>query len=363
MKKIVFLYSALALPALAFAQQASEPAAPIVSDSVAGYHLASTIPLPGEGGWDYLGIDPANHHLFVSHGDQILVISTDNQQVIGTIAPTPGSHGVAVSEKDGYGFTSNSGNSTGQQGMSSFTQFDLKTLKVVKEIALPIGGSDGIVYDPASDRIFGLTHRHKDIAVDAATGAVVGTIDIPGAAESAAADGRGHLFNVMEDSSTLIDIDTKALKVVNQWPLAPCQGPSGVAMDVKTRRIFIGCHSGGPADNPGIMAIVNADTGKVIATEPIGGGNDAVRFDPGLKLAFASVGQGSITIVREDSPDSFTVLGNVKTEAGARTMECDPNTHTLYSVTAKYVPGSGGGRRGTMVPGSFSLLVLPKSGQ
>jgi DNA-binding beta-propeller fold protein YncE len=354
------------------AQEASAPAAPPMSENVAGYHLANNISLPDEGFWDYLGIDEQNHHLFVSHSNEILVISTETNQVVTKLSPTPGSHGVAISHKDGHGFTSNSGNSSGQQGVSSFTEFDPKTLEIIKQVILPIGGSDGIVYDPASDRVFGLTHGKKDVAVDAATGEVAGVVEIPGAAESAAADGKGHLYNVMEDLNVLVEIDTKSLKVVNQWPLAPCTGPSGVDMDTKTRRIFIGCHGGG--DNTGVMVVFDPDAGKVVATLPIGGrGNDAVRFDPRAKLAFASEGEGDITIVREDSPDKYTVLGNVKTEPGARTMECDSSTHTLYSVTAKFgpppppdpnapPPGEGrGGRgrgRGQMLPGSFTLLVI-----
>jgi DNA-binding beta-propeller fold protein YncE len=349
------------------AQQASAPP-PSMSDNVSGYHLSASIPLPDEGFWDYLGIDEPNHHLFVSHSDEILVISTTTNQVVGKLAPTPRSHGVVISAKDNHGFTSNSGNSSGQTGVSSFTEFDPKTLAIIKQVILPIGGSDGIVYDPASDRVFGLTHGKKDVAVDAATGEVAGVVEIPGAAESAAADGKGHLFNVMEDTSVLVDIDTHMLKVVNQWPLAPCSGPSGVAMDTNTRRIFIGCHGGGD-NNTGVMVVFNPDAGKVIATLPIGGGgNDAVRFDPGAKLAFASEGEGDITIVREESPDKFSVLGNVKTANGARTMECDTSTHTLYSVTADFGPppppdpnnpNANRYRRGPMTAGSFRLLVIP----
>lgn len=342
-----------------------------MNDKVSGYHLSTSVPLPDEGFWDYLGIDEPNHHLFVSHSDEILVISTETNEVIGKLAPTPRSHGVVISEKDNHGFTSNSGNSSGQAGVSSFTEFDPKTLSIIKQVILPIGGSDGIVYDPASDRVFGLTHGKKDVAVDAATGDVAGVVDIPGAAESAAADGKGHLYNVMENLSTIVDIDTHTLKVVNQWPLAPCEGPSGVAMDTRTRRIFIGCHGGGD-NNGGVMVVFNPDAGKVVATLPIGGrGNDAVRFDPRARLAFASEGEGDITIVREDSPKKFTVLGNVRTVPGARTMECDTSTHTLYSVTAQFGPppppdpnasaqgGRGRFRRGPMIAGSFKLLVIP----
>ena len=353
----------------ASAQRAPQTPEPVpMSDTVAGYHVAATIPLPDDGFWDYLGIDEPNHHLFVSHGDEVLVLSTKTRKVIGKLTPTPRSHGAVVSDKDGHGFTSNSGNSSGKNGVSSFTEFDAKTLGIIKEVVLPIGGSDGIVYDPASDRVFGLTHGKKDVAVDAATGEVAGVIDIPGAAESAAADGKGHLYNVMEDLSSLVDIDTKTLKVVNQWPLAPCVGPSGVAMDTRSRRIFIGCHGGGD-NNSGVMVVFDPDAGKVVATLPIGGrGNDAVRFDPRAKRAFASEGEGDITIVHEDSPDKFTVLGNVKTEQGARTMECDTSSHTLYTVAAKFEPPPANPpagqpaprfRRGRMVPGSFTLLVIP----
>jgi len=351
------------------AQQESAPPPPPMSDTVAGYHLSASIPLPDEGFWDYLGIDEPNHHLFVSHSDEILVISTETNKVVGKLSPAPRSHGVVISEKTAHGFTSNSGNSSGQEGVSSFTEFDPKTLAIIKQIILPIGGSDGIVYDPASDRVFGLTHGKKDVAVDAATGEVAGVVDTPGAAEAAAADGKGHLYNVMEDLNALVDIDTHTLKVVKQWPLAPCTGPSGVAMDTKTRRIFIGCHGGGE-NNSGVMVVFDPDAGRVVASLPIGGrGNDAVRFDPRAKLAFASEGEGDITIVHEDSPDKFSVLGNVKTVQGARTMECDTSTHTLYSVTAKFgappppdpnAPASGARfRRGPMIPGSFSLLVIP----
>lgn len=366
---ILGIAAVVATSVAGFAAQRTPAPPPSMSDNVAGYHLADSIPLPDTGFWDYLGIDEANHHLFVSHSDEILVISTKTNKLIGKIAPTPGTHGVVISHKDHHGFTSNSGNSEGQPDVSSFTEFEPKTLSIIKQVILPIGGSDGIVYDPSSDRIFGLTHRKKDVAVDAATGKVAGVIDIPGAAESAAADGKGHLYNVMEDLSVLVDIDTHTLKVVNQWPLAPCVGPSGVAMDARTRRIFIGCHGGG-GNGSGVMVVFNPDAGKVVAALPIGGrGNDAVRFDPKARLAFASVGEGDITIVREDSPDKFTVLGNVKTEPGARTMECDASTHTLYSVTAKFGPppppnpnASGPRmrfRRGPMIDGSFKLLVIP----
>jgi DNA-binding beta-propeller fold protein YncE len=361
-----------------YAQFGRGPAgpAPKMTATVDGYHLAQTIPLPGgEGFWDYLGMDAPNHHLFVSHGNVVIVLSTETNKVIGTLSPTPGTHGAVVSDRDNHGFTSNSGNSQGVQGRSSTTEFNAKTLAVIKEILLPIRGSDGYIYDPATDRVFFLTHGKKDVAVNAKDGTIAGIVDIPGAAESAAADGRGHLYDVMEDRSTIVDINTRTLKVEHEWPLAPCKGPSGVAMDTRTRRIFIGCHGGGPGGF-GAGIVFNPDTGKVVDVVALGGrGNDAARFDPALKLAFFSMGEGDITILHEDSPDKYTVLGNVATKSGARTMEFDPSTHTLYSVTAQFEPppprpanapppARGRGRgfvRRRMVPGSFSLLVIPKS--
>lgn len=347
---------------------------PSMQDTVAGFQLAQSVPLPDEGGWDYLGIDVPNHHLFISHGDEILVLSTDNNQIITKLSPTPGSHGVVISEKDNHGFTSNS--RSDQPGHCSFTEFNAKTLATINQIVLPIPGCDGIVYDPATDRVFGLTHGKKDVAVNAKDGSVAGVVDIPGAAESAAADGHGHLYNVMEDRSTIVDINTRTLKVEHEWPLAPCDGPSGVAMDTHSRRVFIGCHGGGPGGF-GAGVVFDPDSGKVVTVVPLGGqGNDAARFDPGLKLAYFSMGEGDITIVHEDSPDKYAVLGNVKTISGARTMECDTATHTLYSVTAKFEPpppqpanapppeqgrGRGRGFRRQMVPGSFTLLVIPRS--
>lgn len=343
-----------------------------------GYKVTATIPLPGEGGWDYLGIDLPNHNLYISHGNEVLVVDVRNNHVVGTITPTPGTHGVGISDKDGHGFTSNSGNSTGAtmsaegrtMASSSFTEFDIKTFKVIKEIPLPIAGSDGIMYDPATDRVFAFSHTKKAVAVDARTGDVVGTIDLPGSPEFAVPDDRGNIFDNLEDVSHEIEIDAKTLKVTNDWPLDPCESPSGLAMDTHSRRLFVGCHNN-------MMAVMDADTGKVLATPAIGGGVDATRFDPGTHLAFSSngSGDGSITVVREDNPSTFTLLGNIPTQPGARTMEVDTQTHTLYTVTAKFeapaapppggaAPEAGRGRgrggRRAMVPGSFVLLVITK---
>lgn len=331
-----------------------------------GYHVTESVKLPDAGGWDYLGIDVPAHKLYVSAGDHEDVVNTQTGKLIGTVSGLKGTHGVAIDDKDGHGFTSN-----GQSNSS--TEFDLATLKTIKEIPLPIERPDGIIYDPASDRIFLFNHNSQAVAINGADGTVAGVIPLPSkAAEYAVADGRGHVFDNLEDSSQEIEIDSKTLKIVNTWKLAPCEGPSGLSMDTQSHRLFVGCHNG-------LMAIVDSDNGKVIATEPIGQGVDATRFDPGTKLAFSSNGggTGTITVIHEDSPDKFTLVGNIPTQQGARTMEVNPDTHTLYTVTAKFKPAApaarsasapAGGREGRgrgfsfpqRVPGSFHLLVIAK---
>ncbi|MGH9481901.1 MAG: YncE family protein [Terriglobales bacterium] len=344
------------------------------TDQPGGYHVAQTVTLPGNGGFDYLGIDTPARRVYISAGDAEDVVNADTYAVEGQVTGLKGTHGVAISDKDGHGFTSNGGS-------NSMTMFDLKTLQTIKEIPLPINGPDGIIYDPATDRIFASNHDRNGMSqavfVDAKTGDVVGTVKLTGkASEYAVADGRGHVYNNMEDTSQELEIDSKTLKVLHVWPLAPCEGPSGLAMDRQTRRLVVGCHNG-------MMAIVNADNGKVVTTIPIGPGVDATRFDPGTKLAFSSNGGGrganaapaTITVAHEDSPDHFTLVGNIPTETGARTMEVDTQTHTLFTVTAKYQPrpappegtpapeagrGRGRGPGFMVVPGSFHLLVIPK---
>ncbi|HVA63706.1 MAG TPA: YncE family protein [Terriglobales bacterium] len=316
-----------------------------------GYHVSKSVPLPGVGFWDYLAEDPANRRLYVDHGDEVLVLNLDTQQLVGTITGLHGTHGTAISDKDGHGFITNGGSAT-------ITEFDIKTLKKLKEIPAP-KDVDGIIYDPATDRVFAFCgDANQAIAVNAKTGEAVGTIDLGGAPEFGASDGKGFVFNVLENKSMILKIDAHSLKIVGRYPLAPCKGPSGVSIDAAHERVFAGCHSG-------VVAIVNGDTGAVIATPKIGQGIDASRFDAGTQLLFTSQGDGTITVIHEDSPDQFTELGNIPTERGARTMAVDPKTHTLFTVTAKFepMPAPTPGqrrRRPTMVPGSFHLLVVKK---
>ena len=314
-----------------------------------GYHLIKKVPLGGEGFWDYLGIDPERRHLFISHSTHVMVVDADSYQVVGDIPDTQGVHGIAVAAEFGRGFVSDG-------GAAQVTIFDLKTLKTIGT-AKTGEGPDGIIYDPGSKRVFTFNGRAgSSTAIDAQTGNVAGTIDLGGRPEFAAADGQGHVYNNLEDKSIELQIDSKNLKVLNRWPLAPCESPSGLAIDAEHRRLFVGCHNK-------MMAVLDADSGKVVASVPIGQGVDANRFDPGTQLAFSSNGDGTLTVVHEDSPDKYTVVDNVQTQRGARTMEVDPKTHNVFTVTAEFGPmptdvKPGERRRPPMIPGSFTLLVF-----
>lgn len=316
----------------------------------ADYHLVKKVVLGGEGFWDYLTVDVANRHIFISHGTHVMVVDADSFAVVGDIPDTQGVHGIAIADDLGRGFTSNGRANT-------VTIFDLKSFKVLG--TAPTGQNpDAIIYDPASHRVFTMNGRSGDsTAVDGATGKVAGTIPLGGKPEFATADGAGHVYVNIEDKSQLVAMDSNALKVLNTWPLAPCEEPSGMAIDIAHRRLFSGCHNK-------MMAIMDADTGKVVATPAIGEGVDANRFDPGTQLAFSSNGRdATLTVVHEDSPDKFTVVGNVPTQAGARTMALDTKTHNVFLVTAEFGPApppAPGQRfsRPTVVPNSFTLLVF-----
>lgn len=315
-------------------------------------HVIKTYKLGGEGGWDYLEVDPAAHHVFISRATHVVVIDENSGKQVADIPDTPGVHGIALAPELGRGFISN-----GREGSVSI--FDLKTLQVISKVQDVGENPDAILYDPVTKRVFTFNGRsHDSTAIDAATGKIVGKIALDGKPEFAVSDAQGELFANLEDKNELLALDPKELKVKSRWSLAPCESPSGLAMDKQNRRLFAGC------DNK-MMALVNADTGKVITTLPIGDGVDADRYDPGTHLAFASCGEGVLTVVKEDSPEKFRVLENVKTERGARTMAIDPATHQIFLVTAQFGPAPAATAqnphpRPSIVPGTFEVLVVGK---
>jgi DNA-binding beta-propeller fold protein YncE len=317
--------------------------------SPSGYHLIKTVKLGGEGFWDYLEFDSPTRRLFISRGDKVVVLDVDSEKVVGEIPDTTGVHGIALAPDLGKGFTSNGGAGT-------VTIFDLKTLQVLGT-AKAGTNPDAIVYDPATQRVFTMNGRSGDsTAIDAKSGEVVGTIPLDGKPEFTVADGAGHIYANLENKSEELQIDSKSLTITARWPLAPGESPSGLAIDAKNRRLFAGCHNK-------MLAILDADTGKVIATPPIGLGVDADRFDPGTGFAFASTGSGVLSVIHEDSPDKFSFVEDVPTQTGARTMALDPKTHEVFLVTAQFAPPpaptpDNPHPRGGMVPDSFVVLVF-----
>ena len=322
----------------------SRAAAP--APGASGYHVIKTIPDGGDGGWDYVYVDSDARRVYISRGTHVIVLDADTYAVVGDIPDTQGVHGIAVASDLSRGFTSN--------GRSNdVTIFDLKTLKslgTVKTDANP----DAILYDSVSKRVFTFNGRGKNAtAINAADGTVAGTIDLHGKPEFAAADGKGSVFVNNEDSSTLHHLDPKTLKELHNWPLAPCKSPSGLAMDVANRRLFSVC-------DEKVMAVVNADTGKVVATPAICDGPDAAGFDPATGYVFASCGDGNLTVIHEDSPDKYSVVENVPTKKSARTMALDLKTHNIFLPAADFDAPAAGERRGKMKPGSFVIVVVGK---
>src|SRR5579872_6894039 len=275
----------------------------------------------------------------------------DSGKSVGDIGDTPGVHGIALAPEFGRGFTSN-----GREGTVSI--FDLKTLATSSKVKVG-ENPDAILYDPATKRVFTFNGRSQNSsAIDAASGKLLGTIKLDGKPEFAVSDAKGEIFVNIEDKSELVAIDPNKLEVKAKWPLAPCTEPSGLAIDRKNRRLFVGC------DNK-MMAVVDADSGKVLATPAIGEGVDATAYDDETGLAFASCGEGVLTVVREDSPEKFSVVENAKTEPGARTMALDTKTHNVFTVTAKFGPPPAATAdnphpRRSVLPDSFVVLVLEK---
>jgi DNA-binding beta-propeller fold protein YncE len=315
-----------------------------------GYHIVATYKVGGDGGWDYLTVDASARRLYISRATHVMVVDTDSGKSVGDIPDTPGVHGIALAPELGRGFTSN-----GRENTVSI--FDIKTLATSSKVKVG-ENPDAILYDPATKRVFTFNGKSNDAtAIDAAKGTVLGTIKLDGRPEFAATDEKGEIFVNIEDKSEIEAIDPNKLEVKAKWPLAPCKDPSGLAIDRKNRRLFAGCDK--------LMAVVDADSGKVIATLPIGDGVDATAFDDDTKLAFASCREGVLNVVHEESPDKFVLAENVPTQFGARTMALDSKTHNVFTVTAKFGPppaptADNPHPRPSILPDTFVVLVLGK---
>jgi DNA-binding beta-propeller fold protein YncE len=316
------------------------------ADPPAGYKLEKTVPIKGDGGWDYLTVDSASRRVFVSHATVVDVLDADSGETKGQIADTPGVHGIAVAADLGRGFTSNGRADT-------VSAFDLKTLKPLGSIKTG-KNPDAILYDPATKRVFAFNGGGKSTTViDAAAAKVVGTIDLGGQPEGCVADGTGHVFVNLEDTAEVLKLDSRELKVLERWSVAPAKLPVSLAIDPTTNRLFVGCRSKS-------LLVLDAKTGKSVATLPIGERVDAGAFDPETKLVFCSCGDGTVSVVRQEGADKYESVGSLATKPGSKTMALDPKAHRLYLPTAEFKPAAKAGGRPMAVPGTFAVMIFGK---
>ena len=314
------------------------------------FAVTKRFPIGGEGGWDYLIVEPGSRRLFVSRGSHVIAVDTETGKVVGDIQGTEGVHGIALAPGLGRGFTSNGRTST-------VSVFDLATLEVTSTVKATGENPDAILFDPSSKRVFVFNGRGQNATViDAASLAVVGTIPLGGKPEFAVSDGRGRVFVNIEDRNEVAALDADKLTVAARWPLASCNEPAGLAIDRKGQRLFAGCH------NKLLVALGSVD-GSILSKVGIGEGNDAVGFDEESGLVFASNGDGTLNVVNEVTPGAYTVVQTIETRKGARTHAVDSQNHRVFLPAAKYGPppsptAERPNPRPQMLPGSFELLVV-----
>ena len=310
------------------------------------FKLADRVKLGGEGGWDYLTYDPDANRVFITRGNHVMVVDAKTLKQTGDITDLSGTHGVALAPELGKGYITSGGE-------NMLVIFDLKTLKVLDKVTVG-ERPDAVLYDASAKRVYTFNAKTQDsTVVDAKTGKVIGTVPLGGKPETGVADGKGNVYVNIEDRSEIVRIDTAKLTVAEHIPMAGCEDPSALAMDTAHRRLFAGCASK-------IVAVVDPDAGKMITTVDIGGGVDAGAFNPKTQQLFMSCGaDGVVTVIHEDSPNKYSVLQNVPTAKGARTMALDEATSTVYTVTAQFDPTPPpAGQRRKMVPDTFELLVV-----
>ncbi len=325
-------------------------AAAIVSlnnvNAQSGYKLTKTFHVTSSGGWDYIAVNPNSNKLYLSHGTQVNILDKATGDSLGVIPNTTGVHGIAFNNALGKGYTSNG-------RINTVTVFDLKTNAVLSQIATG-ENPDAIMYDAFSKKVITCNGRSKDLSIiDAATEKVVATIPVGGKPETAVSDNAGKLFVNIEDKNEIAVIDLSTNTVTNRWSLAPGDGPSGLEIDVATKRLFSTCDK--------LLVVMDATNGKIIDKLPIGNGTDGAAFDPATKLVFTSNGEGTVTVVKEVSANEFKVIDNVPTKKGARTICIDVSTHKLYLPTADFEAQAAGEKgRPKMIPGTFQVVVLEK---
>jgi len=311
------------------------------------YHVTHTYTLGGDGSWDYVVPDPPNHRLYIARQNRVMVVDEDKGTLLGEVTGIQGAHGTAVAQATGHGFATE-GNG------KSVAMFDLKTFKVLGRIPAA-EDADAILYDSASNRVFTLNgDAHSSTVIDPKAGTLITNIPLGGKPEYGASAGDGKVYANLTDTNEVVEIDAKTATVAQRWSTAPCKQPVAMAVDTAHHRLFSGCRSG-------VMAVSDYQTGKVVATVPIGAGVDGAGFDAGSGDAFASNADGTLTVIHQDTPDQYHVLENIQTPSASRNMGLDPTNHRVFVVSAKFGPVPAGGRgRGPVLPRSFTLMVIER---
>jgi YVTN family beta-propeller protein len=316
----------------------------LTAQNASGFAVTKTFHIASSGGWDYIAVGPGNNRIYVSHGTQVNILDEKTGDSVGVIPGTTGVHGIAFASSLKKGYTSNG-------RLNNVTVFDLNTNQIIIQVATG-QNPDAIMYDNFSKKIITCNGRSKDLSViDPATDKVVATIAVDGKPETAVSDGAGKIYINIEDKNEIAVVNITTGKVENNWSIAPADGPTGLAIDIKTKRLFAGCDK--------LLVVIDAANGKVIDKLPIADGCDGVAFDNGLKYIFASCGEGKLSIVQELSGEEFKVIDNVETKRSARTIALDEKTHEVF-LPAADTEKAVAGERPKQIPGTFQVLVVTK---
>ncbi len=336
MKRIVVVLTTLGCIMYGFSASAQQKSS---------MHLLNTFHIASAGGWDYLAVGPVHDWLYVSHGTQVNVLNKKTGDSVAVIENTIGVHGIAFDISSNKGFTSNG-------RINSVTVFDINNNKVLAQI--PAGQNpDAIFYEPFSKKIITCNGRGKNISlIDPAQNKMIDSIDVGGKPETGVSDGAGKIYVNIEDKNEIVEIDIQKMKVLNHWSLAPAEGPTGLAFDNRTKRLFAGCDK--------LLVVLDANTGKIVDKLPIGDGCDGVAFDQATNNIYTANGEGNMTIIHEANGSTFSVVENIETKPGARTIALDNTTHLIYLPTAAFEPLEQGQKRAKMKPGTFQVLVFGK---
>jgi DNA-binding beta-propeller fold protein YncE len=318
----------------------------LLAQTSSSYRVTHTYTLGGEGNWDYIVPDPIHHRLFIARANRVMVVDEDSGALVGEVTGIQGAHGTAVAEATGHGFATSSND-------QSVVMFDLKTFKVLGRIPAA-EDADAIIYDSTSNRVFTFNgDAHSSTVIDPRAGTLITNIPLSGKPEYGAPAGDGKVYANLTDTSEVVEIEAGTATVARRWSTAPCKQPVAMSIDTAHHRLFSGCRSG-------VMAISDYQSGKVVATVPIGKGVDGAGYDADSGDAFAANADGTLTVIHQDAPDQYRVVENVQTPLGARNLGLDATNHRLFIVSAKFGPTPAGARRGPVLPGSFTLMTIER---